>query len=271
MVLVDRQRLKPRRRDDLIRLGKPRDGGYVVPAQAVACSEVLLSLGMKQDWSFERRFAAVNPATRVIGVDPSIGAALFARQIVTSAGNLAIGALRREGRRVRRHATVLRTSLDYFWFFRWRHRHVARLVSASDADGHIGFDELFALARPTGDHRVFVKMDIEGSEYAVIGDLLRHERHINCVVIEFHRLAKRAGLFNEAVARLQHGFQIVHIHGNNYAPYDAGNDFPDAVEITLLNRALATEPETESPGVYPRVGLDFPNTAARDDYPLRFE
>ena len=64
MQRVDRRRLHPRVRHDLVRLGLPRDGGYVVPAEAIASTRVLLSLGMKEDWSFELAFVSANPAIR---------------------------------------------------------------------------------------------------------------------------------------------------------------------------------------------------------------
>ena len=85
-------------------------------------------------------------------------------------------------------------------------------------------------------------MDIEGSEYGIVGDILPHQYSINGMVIEFHKIGKRAGVFNDAIRALQQHFHVVHIHGNNYRPYDAEHGVPDTVELTLFNRALMNEP-----------------------------
>jgi hypothetical protein len=268
--VLDRQRLLPRVRHDLIRLGPPKDGGYVVPAEAVERTTVLLSLGMKDDWSFETAFVAARGTARVIGVDPSVGPGFFARQIVGSAAGIMKAVASGRRRQRARDVATLRNAFDYFWFFRVRHRHIGKLVAASEGEGHVTLDGLMALAGDS-DHRVFLKMDIEGSEYALTAGILRYHQRINCVVVEFHRVGKSIERFNEAIAVLQQQFQIVHVHGNNYRPYDTRYDFPDTVEITLLHRDLMSESAPAVSWAYPRPGLDFPNLPSRPDHRLRFD
>jgi hypothetical protein len=45
---------------DLVRLGKRHDGGYLVNAQDVVKTQHLVSLGIGDDWSFERDFAQLS-------------------------------------------------------------------------------------------------------------------------------------------------------------------------------------------------------------------
>jgi hypothetical protein len=268
--VLDRQRLLPRVRHDLIRLGPPKDGGYVVPAEAVEQTTVLLSLGMKDDWSFETAFVAARGGARVIGVDPSVGPRFFARQIVASvAGIMKASVSGRKRQRIRDVAT-LRNAVDYFWFFRVRHRHVAKLVAATEGEGRVTLDGLMALAGDTG-HRVFLKMDIEGSEYGLIAGILEHHQRLNCVVVEFHRVGQSVERFNDAIATLQRQFQIVHVHGNNYSPYDTQHDFPETVEVTLIHNDLMRQPAAAASWAYPRPGLDFPNLPSQPDHRLRFD
>lgn len=265
--MLDRQRLIPRTRDDLIRLGLRRDGGYVVPAAAIERTAVLLSLGVGRDWSFEKAFAAANTAVRVIGVDPSVGPRFFARRLATSVvGLMKSGGFNRRKRK--HHGAMLRNAIDYFWFFVLRHRHIAVSVADSDGPRHVTVGSLVTLAAET-EHRIFLKMDIEGSEYRIVPDIVEHHASINCIVAEFHRVGQRDTLFNEAVATLQRRFEIVHLHGNNYRPYDTAHDFPDTVEMTLVNRALMAEPIVASTCDYPRAGLDFPNNPSLPDYRIR--
>ena len=270
MQRVDRRRLHPRVRHDLVRLGLPRDGGYVVPAEAIASSTVLLSLGMKEDWSFELAFVSANPAIRVIGVDPSVHPAFFVTQAIRSGLDWVSSVFRRGGLRRTRHLARLRNSLHYFWFFGIRHRHVVARVTGADGPGTVSVGTLIEQAGER-ERRVFLKMDIEGGEYDVVDDLVAHADRINCIVGEFHRIGKKAASFNAALGGLQRAFQVVHVHGNNYRPFDAESEVPDTVEITLLNRALMPADAAETTWTYPRPGLDFPNRPNAPDYALRFD
>ena len=272
METIDRTQLKPIHYPDLIRLGALRDGGYVVPEVHVKRSTVLLSLGMKQNWSFEKDFAAANTAgVRVIGVDPGVGPRLFARQLASSAWGIVRDSLGNNRRRIRAHMAVLRNSLDYFWFFGVRHHHIRKAVAGSLTTTTITMGRLLEMSHAAGPHAVFLKMDIEGAEYAVVPDIGSLHERINCIVAELHRLGRKAATANRTIAQLLQHFRIVHIHGNNYSDYDAVNDFPDAVEITFVNKALCPEPAVPTRREYPTPGLDFPNRPARPDHQLRFE
>lgn len=46
---------------DLVRLGKDNDGGYLVNFQDVMQSQRMVSLGIKDDWSFDQDFVSINP------------------------------------------------------------------------------------------------------------------------------------------------------------------------------------------------------------------
>ena len=271
MQTLDRTRLRPRLRHDLVRLGPRRDGGYVVPADAVGRATVLVAAGIKQDWSFEKHFVRAGTAVRVIGIDPTIGPWLFARQIASGLAGLLGSVLRRDRRAARRHTAHVRVSADYFAFFGIRHRHIRKYLSATSGGQHVTLRDVLDGAGVSGDHRVFLKMDIEGGEYGIVPDVLREERRIGAVVIEFHRLGRKPGAFNEAVEQLQRHFQIVHVHGNNYGDYDKRIDFPDAVEVTFVNQALVDGAPGESALEYPVPGLDFPNKPSQPDYRLRFD
>jgi hypothetical protein len=270
MQRVDRRQLHPRIRHDLVRLGLPKDGGYVVPAEIVASTTVLLSLGMKEDWSFEAAFIDANPAVRVIGVDPSVGPAFFAARAARSGLDWLSSTMRGESTRGARHAARLRNSLHYFWFFGVRHRHVVARVTGADGPGTVSIATLLEQAGERA-RRVFLKIDIEGGEYDVVGDVIAHEDRISCIVGEFHRIGKKAATFNAALAALQRAFDVVHVHGNNYRPFDADQGVPDTLEITLLNRALMPLDAAETTWTYPRAGLDFPNRPSAPDYVLRFD
>lgn len=49
------------------------------------------------------------------------------------------------------------------------------------------------------------------------------------------------------------------------------NEFPNAVEITFVHKALIAGSPAPSVREYPRADLDCPNLPRRPDYPLHFE
>lgn len=226
---------------------------------------------MKQDWAFERQFVARNSHARVICVDPSVGARLFARQILESTTGLVASRVSGRRRDARKHAAVLRRSVDYFSFFGRRHRHLRLRVAASPGSGAITLAHLLDRARPSRPHSAFVKMDIEGSEYDVVPHILECEQRINCLVAEFHRISERCAAFDAAITALRSRFHIVHVHGNNYGGYASAIEFPDVIEMTFVNRALLPGELVPSRERYPRQGLDRPNKPSQPDFELRFD
>lgn len=288
---LDRRQLRPIDHAGLVRLGLHRDGGYVVPEAQVKSATVLLSLGMKDDWSFDRDFvranavadadavtiadaaadAAGNGAVRVIAVDGSVGSRFFLRQIRTSLVRVVLRAIARDRRGARRHVAALRNAADYFRFFRCPHRHIRKMAAGADGASTVTLKTLLEMGGAVSEGSVFLKMDIEGAEYALVPDIVRHHAWFSAIVVEFHGVHRRAGPFNQAMQALLAHFYIVHVHGNNYSRYDPAHDFPGAVAITFVSKALIPGEPAPSPHAYPRVDLDYPNFPGRPDHQLRFE
>ena len=44
--------LRPFKCDQLVRLGQDYDGGYIVNSRDIEKSDILISMGIKDDWSF---------------------------------------------------------------------------------------------------------------------------------------------------------------------------------------------------------------------------
>src|SRR6187549_1996985 len=63
---------------ELIRLGNPNEGGYLVSPQAVRKADFLLSMGLSDDWGFEEDFRAINPVP-VICFDHTVTARFWVR------------------------------------------------------------------------------------------------------------------------------------------------------------------------------------------------
>jgi hypothetical protein len=268
---LNKQQLRPFLYPSLVRLGPPTDGGYVIPANQVSHCRHLISLGLCDNWKFDQEVLKLNPSISIVGVDHTVGPSFFLSRIPLILFKICGYALLFNGAKVRKHLDRLHTSLEYFTFFGGVHQHLKKRVSASGNGPHdITLSAILGTAAKGAERDVLLKMDIEGSEYEVVPDIIRNQERIRCLVTEFHFLDERTEEFNQAIHSLGRHFSIVHVHGNNIAPYDRGNDFPVTIEISWINKHILEGELAASTWNYPREGLDIPNTIARPDYELHF-
>jgi hypothetical protein len=261
--------------DDLVRVGRAHDGGYVISRRTVDAARVLVGLGINDDWSFEEAFVAANPGVRVVGVDGSVSAQVFRRR----AGRHLVGALRGlvRGRRsvlltemrdaVHDHAVA--RSLSRFFDGR-RHHFVPCYFEPSDSPTSVSWPTLaerFGVLG-SGGCDVFLKMDIEGAEYRTLEGVLRDAHRLAGVAIEFHDLDRDWDRFAALMEALMRTFAVAHLHGNNCVPLIGGTATPAVLEVSLVNRALLGAEARPSTHAYPIPGLDMPNAATLADYPL---
>ncbi len=167
--------------------GNPNDGGYVVPLNAITSASVLLSFGLSHDWSFERDFKKRNPDAAIHCYDHTVSA--------LTAFQYSIGQFFRFIVRFKtRYLWKAFAWIDYLVFFRADKIHFRQRIWRDRQDHSLTVDDAFG--RLPKASQVFVKMDIEGSEYRVLDDLLGHSQDIVAMAIEFHEVDLLPGLFD---------------------------------------------------------------------------
>ena len=270
-------RIHPVAIDDLARLGRDNDGGYVISRRCVAQTRVLLSFGVGDDWSFERDFVSSAPEVQVVAFDGNVSPQTFSRRALFGLLRAGRGLVRRRVNEVKeaiRDAKKQRAlHADFHTFFSSpKHRFVSMFVGDWSSPNRITWDEVFdRYVGSTGDQAdVFVKMDVEGAEYRVLPALYSSASRINGLAIEFHDCDLLWERFVEITARLQESFVVVHVHGNNCDFLIPGTTTPRTLEVTFLNRALVSPAAPLSEARFPIDGLDQPNEPTRDDYRLSF-
>jgi hypothetical protein len=244
----------------LARLGSPNDGGYVVPLDAVRAADALISFGLSHDWTFERDFKQHNSKAVLHCYDHTVS--------VRTAFTYSIGQVLRFVLKFR--PAALRKALtwaDYMSFFRADSIHFKQRIWSDNQDNSATIDDVFG--RLPAECSVFVKMDIEGSEYLIFDDLLRHSKNIVAMAVEFHDLDTTFDTFNSVIKKIKDDFHIVHIHGNNMGGIASFN-FPIAPEITFLNKRFFDAAPSPSHLKYPVPGLDRPNNPRLPDFAFEF-
>lgn len=121
--------------------------------------------------------------------------------------------------------------------------------------------------------KIFLKMDIEGDEWGVIGGIVEtHHKNIVAIVLEIHWLdefvdAKR---YIDVLKKINSRFTLVHIHGNNNCPIldICGKAVPSVCELTFINTDLVDSKSIMS--VPLPSELDYPVIPSLKDVELDF-
>ena len=233
--------------DDLIRVGRNFDGGYLVSRADAEVTDFIIGLGINDDWSFEENFRILK-RVNVLAYDASVGQRFFVKSILKSA--LRPWRLKSLYQRVRNF-------VNYQSFFLRRGvRHLKKFV---------GFDSINTL--PNNNHfvfmssvfesvdyeNIFLKIDIEGSEYRILETLIKYEYRISGLVIEFHDCDLHLDKVKKFVRESR--LTLVHIHANNFAPICQRTKLPLVLELTFSSNGNA-ECEPTLPNL-----MDMPNNS----------
>ena len=219
---------------DLIRLGRNYDGGYLISQSDLLASDALIGLGVNDDWSFESDFYACNQVPVTV-YDGSISGRWFLAKGI-------IALLFKFSRR------WLKTYLAYTDFFRGKCKHVKKFVGLYEGKDTYSMAEVF---EQTDASALFLKIDIEGSEYSCLETLIEQADRITGLVIEFHECGTHLSDIEDFIKRFKHN--LVHVHANNHAPIDKVSGLPSVMELTFSSHAVLDEQCT-----LPHV-LDQPN------------
>jgi len=253
--------LAPFKMDEMIRIGANGDGGYVLPKSIIHQCDALISLGVSADWSFDQHFSELNPKIFVHGYDYSISGSLFKKSAIKGALKflLFLGSLKEVRYRFELYQA-------YKKFFSGRNVHYEeRVFSRNFEKFDITIDQIF---KRVSAKNCFLKVDIEGSEYRIIDDILRHSQYIPGMAFEFHETDPYRIQFVESVQKIQKYYKIVHFHINNSTGI-ASDGLPETIEMTFIKNEYCNTNEKNYE--LPIEGLDFKNDLKKIDYKLSFE
>lgn len=252
--------LRPTEISNIKRIGSPNDGGYVVPLASILEADGLLSLGISNNWTFEKEFNELNPAASIHAYDHTISSGEFLLSFLKSIVKLVLA--RNSLAKVKYD---LKTLFNYPNFFDGNVAQHFREAIGSRSKGD--FTDLKTAISRLGKEKLFIKSDIEGSEYETIEDMLEFQSKIVCLTIEFHDLETRRDEFIKAIRRLQNFLTIVHVHGNNCGSLTS-DGFPNVIELTMVrsdmflqNQASLTNSTSE---------FDAPNNPHERDYQINW-
>lgn len=216
--------LKPSSVVPLIRMGRKNDGGYVVGIADAQVTDVLVSLGINDDWSFEEEFKQRFKVS-VKAYDGSVSVKVFLKNMVKSLTPWFP------------HNPVhfFRTALDFRKFFSGDSHHFAKFVGL-DKENWVLMDEIFDAQ--TSD-KIFLKIDIEGSEYRLLSSILKNQSRLTGLVVEFHDVDLHIQKIIDFIRDFR--LPVIAVHPNNFAGISGPRGMPLVIEVTFGSKNVSSQ------------------------------
>ena len=246
---------------ELIRLGSIDDGGYVVPIKTVKSSNILISLGVSDNWDFEKDFKKKSHA-RVFAYDYSINNDYWISKFKKDF----IKFLQLKIFKPKKIYKLFQY-VDFLLFFRFTKNNKFFLKKIGNSKDSITLDKVINNHFKNQD-KIFLKIDIENFEYEILDDIIFNINKIQGIVIEFHNVTKNFDNIFNFIDKLKSDLNLVHIHANNYSVKEH-DKFPEAIELTFSKRSLH-ENNLLNNKKYPIKNLDFSNSKRSPDIDITF-
>jgi len=240
--------LKPKYEYDLIRIGSRNDGGYLIEKNSLFESEFLLSFGISTDWSFEKEFIGRNNVNLKC-FDGSIDDLYW----LTWKNKAIKKALRFSFKEIYKYYKI---KLSFHKFFNTQN---FACFYIGKKKGQIGIDEII---NKIPHKKIFFKIDIEGSEYEILDQLIKSKSRVSGIAIEFHDCDKNIESISDFIKKID--MPVVHIHANNYDPVNKIG-IPKTIEITFSCNPSIIGKQSKLPHKF-----DMPNKYNKSEIKLEF-
>jgi len=251
---------RPKAPADLIRVGSPEDGGYVLSERVLDATGGLVSMGLCDDWTFEKDVADRTGAPFVV-FDHSVGLKFWIRRALGSTYH---------GLRTFDFSKIARSFrfVDYIRYFDdQKHRHVKKAIGRTE-HGFVSLEHAIEIAGFDSD--LLLKIDIEGAEYRILDQIVEHRNRFCGIVMELHEIDVHQEKIEQFLKAMDEQFLLCHFHANNCTTYGP-DDFSIVVEISLMNRKLLEPGEKLVEHALPIAGLDAKNMPNAPDIIVRFD
>lgn len=236
---------KPVANYELIRLGRSNDGGYLIGKNSIDNSEHLISMGLDLDWSFEEDFKKKKDKINVICFDNNLDKKFILKKIVIQIILIIFN------QNLKYLISLIKNYINFNIFLK-KVKYNKKKITYGDI-----------LKIQNNINNIFFKIDIEGSEYRILDELIKIKNKITGIVIEFHDIDLHRSKIKNFINNI--GLKLVHIHPNNYGGLNKFGD-PYLLELTFDKDPVVLNPVNTLPHKY-----DMKNDPSTDDITLTFK
>ncbi len=253
--------LRPYRVNSKIRLGRPKDGGYVLENDSLDHIDVVYSYGVGWEVSFEK--ALYRRTKKIIRVfDPT----MF--DLPNIPLNIKKGAFWIT--KYLAKVVYFQTYLFMLPVMGYRIKFYNEGLATKRVYKYDSFENHLTRFGDVG-KKIMLKIDIEGGEYEILSDdrFIKALENVAQIAIEIHDVEERFGDLEKILNKLSDRFSVVHFHANNFGGVFEikGKMMPHTIELTLLNNSFI---KNKMPDLTPMPvdGLDYPNNLKLPDINL---
>lgn len=245
------EKLKPKFQYELVRVGSNNDGGYLVEKNSLSDSIFLIGGGINDNWEFEKQFKKP-----FIGIDDRLSINYLTQRLIINFLKVLL----------LKNQYFIKSIKNIFDYLLNKNSFLNGYISNYD-DKSKGYVTLKTIIdkyySKKSSNNIFLKLDIEGSEYRILNDIITLEDYFSGIVIEFHDIDLHLDKILKFIEKLD--MSLVHIHPNNYGGVDK-NSNPKVVEITFSKYPKIISKKVRLPNI-----LDKPNGEGIQDLELKFK
>ncbi|MDR1952196.1 MAG: FkbM family methyltransferase [Elusimicrobiota bacterium] len=240
--------------NDLIRLGKNWDGGYVVSQRQIDKTDILLSFGINKIDSFEEDFLKIKKV-KLYAFNGAVSSGII-KQLRRNAIELFREAIvyffkgyARKAKERFVHGRRDVKIMNYFTKFlkpSKNYSFINKFLNQFDDERFISFDNIFNQILPPPheikDLSIFVKMNIEGLEFDALSDMIPFFNKVNGLIVKFPYFIIKQKRFENIMDTFCQHFYITHICMIKCMVVD-DLELPQELEITFINKDLVLSSE----------------------------
>jgi hypothetical protein len=235
---------KPKKEYELTRLGKKNDGGYLVGIQTVNESQFLLSFGIRDDWSFEIDFLKKNFVKSLCFDSENILDILKKKFKLDLSFFYKLNILK-----------IIKNLITFYNFYKFKKK--TKIIQKTISTG-----DLNRIISEINSDKIFLKIDIESSEYSILNEIIQNQERIVGLVIEFHNIQRNMDVLTNFIKKFK--LEITHIHPNNYSQLDKDGN-PEIIEMSFEKNPQILSDEK----IFPNA-LDMKNWKRGPDIEINF-
>ena len=222
-------KFKPKYEYEVTRLGGDNDGGYLVGKKSIEKSMSLLTLGLGYEWRFEKDYYKLKQSP-IICFDHSISYSsvkkISRKYFFSYIFRIFKPKYFTKKNFFKNLFNNIFLYLDYKKFFKNNVHH--EKIKVGSCQKEINLETI--LKHKNLSFPCLLKVDIEGSEYRILDEIIKLQSHFTGIIIEFHDIDLHITTILNFIDKLN--FDLIHIHPQNPAPVTT-NNIPTQIEFTF--------------------------------------
>ena len=239
----------------LIRIGSEFDGSYVVLKDSILATENLITYEISDNFDFEKHFKSLSRCV-LKSYDNSIDYKFWLKRFKIDL----IKFFKFKIFKLKKILDIFKF-IDFYIFYK-KAGNSFYLKKIGNKKGCVSINKTI---NPDSNNNFF-KIDIEGSEYDTLDYILKNQKKITGLVIEFHEIQKNIKNIKKFIISLKH-LKLIHLHGNTYSQINQLG-LPEVIECTFSNKKFLKNHKKKGRKKFPLQFLDKPNSKRHKQYSL---